>query len=420
MAHGAAAVPGIVSYLGPDPATGQLIHVHAHFRLVLGRARGILRHLPIERAVLQSAHLQHQDGFPVPAPEIELLLLALHSALRFGVRAALAGTDPAWLRAQYPHAQALECAADPARMARFAARHLPDLPAPIVHRALRALHPGLPASGRFALHRAVARALRAHTVPRPVPSGVARAMSAAVARLVPRVDEAAARVGRGRKQLTTGGTTIAIAGTDGAGKSSCAHALHDWLGGELLTLHAHLGRPPRRIATYVVGAALKVGRRLDRHHGAAPTTLGAHLELLRVWCTARDRYWLFRRVRAFAARGGIVICERYPLPEEHVLVGPSTVQGLAADAAGPLAAFLRRLEARYYARIVPPDVVIALRVAPATAVRRKRTEPEPYVRARAHLVGSVDWSERGAIVVDAEPPFDEVLRTVRAHVWEAL
>jgi thymidylate kinase len=197
--------------------------------------------------------------------------------------------------------------------------------------------------------------------------------------------------------------------------------LLDWLGAELRTCHAHLGRPPRNLTTLVVGGVFHASLRLDKLLGAGqPSRRSTHLELLRFVCKARDRYRLYRRVTRFADDGGIAVCERYPVAEEHVLVGPSWVQDRAMAASGRLASWLRRIESSYYDRIAAPDLLIILRVNPATAVRRKPDEPEPYVRERARLVADIDWSRQRAQVVDAERPLRDVVRVIREHVWEAL
>src|SRR2546426_9153641 len=64
------------------------------------------------------------------------------------------------------------------------------------------------------------------------------------------------------KHFAHGGTVIALLGGDGAGKSTCARELADWLSDEFGLLTAHLGRPPRLLLTLVVDAVFRIGRRL--------------------------------------------------------------------------------------------------------------------------------------------------------------
>jgi hypothetical protein len=60
-------LPGILNYYGFDTGTGRLIHVHAHYQLVLGSDLSKNYRIPIERAYLDSS--VQTELFRVPAPE---------------------------------------------------------------------------------------------------------------------------------------------------------------------------------------------------------------------------------------------------------------------------------------------------------------------------------------------------------------
>jgi thymidylate kinase len=139
-----------------------------------------------------------------------------------------------------------------------------------------------------------------------------------------------------------------------------------------------------------------------------------------VACTARDRYRLYRTVAQRAAAGSLVICERYPTPENAALAGPSHAQGVGLDAVSALATWVRHQEARWYKLIARPDLELVLRVDPEVAVRRKTDEPEAYVRRRARIMWDTDWSAPRIRVLDAGRPLDTVAADLRARVWEAL
>ena len=73
-------VPAVSHYYGLDRPSGRLVHVHAHFRLVLGDDTTKNFWLPVEAAYLDS---RSQDGLlPVPAPEHELAVLVLRMVLK--------------------------------------------------------------------------------------------------------------------------------------------------------------------------------------------------------------------------------------------------------------------------------------------------------------------------------------------------
>jgi thymidylate kinase len=64
--------------------------------------------------------------------------------------------------------------------------------------------------------------------------------------------------------------------------------------------------------------------------------------------------------------------------------------------------------------------MIVLRVDPELAIRRKASEPQKHVSARASELWNTDWSDTYAKIVDANRSKDEVANTVRSLVWAEL
>ena len=406
---------GVVSYLGLDPSLSRLVHVHTHFRLIVGSEWATRYHLPLERAVLETT--VQRTVFRTPSPELELLLLVIRRTLSHDLRDAFRRGEPGWLAALQPGLHRLQLEAERRALGDALARHLPEVSLALFDCCLASLRPGCPTPLRLAARIALAWRLRTYAR-RPSVSTVTRRLLAALAARMGL--QAEWKRGPG-KRLAAGGAVIGLVGADGAGKSTSARALDDWLAAELLARRVHLGRPPRALATLLAGGALKASRWLDGMLGwTSPSAVTVHLELLRAVATARDRMRLSRRMRRFALSGGVVLCDRYPVPEAYALAGPSAAQGIAASARGRLATLMRRVETRYYERIRPPDLVLALEVDPETAVRRKVDEPAAYVRERARLMWNTDWSPTGAVVVDAARPPAEVLRDLRTRIWEAI
>ena len=391
---------GIVHYFGLDDRTGQAIHLHVYQRLVLGYPWRTHYRLPLERALLESARNGTSGVFKTAAPELELIVTVLRLSLRHMLRDSLRRTSPRWLDGALSELDRLEAQASPEAVFAALRQHLPEVSVSLFNRCRAALQPGCPGWRRILIGTVLARALSAHAS-RP-------SLFAFGERLWHRVRPTGQR-------LASGGSVVALLGGDGSGKSTCADALEAWLGPVVATLHLHLGRPRRSLATLVVGGALKVSHRL----GASPRAI-AHLELLRHGCTARDRYALYRRARRFAASGGIAICERYPMPEGWALAGPSEVQGNALAAQSPAATALRKWERWFYERMAPPDLVFLLGLDPETAVSRKPTEPAEYVRERARLTAATDWSKSRARIVDAGQPLPQVIALLKAEIWSTL
>ncbi|HET8712179.1 MAG TPA: hypothetical protein VFM23_00685 [Gemmatimonadales bacterium] len=393
---------GIVHFFGLDERTGLLIHLHVYQRLVVGLPWRTHYRLPLEKAMLESA--QHRGGsgaiFKTAAPELELIVAVVRLSLRHMVRDSLRRRTPAWLIGALNEIDRLEEQVSPDVVVAALRRHLPEVSVSLFSRCRDALQPGALPRRRLAARALLAQALSAHAW-RPPVFGIAE-------RLWRRVRPTGQR-------LASGGSVVALLGGDGSGKSTCADALEAWLESSLATTHVHLGRPTRSLATLVVGGVLKILRRAQ-----ASSRVITHGELLRMACTARDRYALYRRARRFAAGGGIAICERYPLPEGWALAGPSEFQGRALDAQSPFANRLRAWERRYYERMSAPDVLFLLRLDPETAVSRKPSEPADYVRERARKTAETDWTRSGARIIDAAQPLPQVVAKLKSELWSTL
>jgi len=410
----ASAIAGIESYFGLDPVTGRLIHVHTHYRLVVGGIWRTVYRLPIEEPLLASA--RPGAVFPVPAPEFELIAFAARMVQRYNALDTMLRRQPRWLKGIQVELDALLAKANRAAIADILATYLPTLDAQFIDDCLASLRPACSRWQRLVVRRELHRRLLPHARRPP--------LALTLSRLMHRVLTLSGRlkiIRKRGKHFAHGGTVIALLGGDGAGKSTCARELADWLSDEFGLLTAHLGRPPRLLLTLVVGAVFRIGRRLglaveaDEDRARRP----AYLAALRDLCTARDRYELYLQARRFALGGGIALCERYPVPENPTLSGPR-LDAFAPLARTRLGRWLVAAEARYYRHILAPDVLVLLRVDPETAVRRKTDEPADYVRARCQLVWDTDWSGRRVHIVDASRPLAAVLAELKTILWREL
>ena len=102
------------------------------------------------------------------------------------------------------------------------------------------------------------------------------------------------------------------------------------------------------------------------------------------------------------------------------LAGPRLDAFAAALRQTRLGGWLLAMETWYYRQILPPDILVVLRVDPEIAVRRKTDEPADYVRERGQIVWNTDWSGSGAHVVDAGQPLSAVLGDLKAILWREL
>lgn len=235
---------------------------------------------------------------------------------------------------------------------------------------------------------------------------------------------------------------IAIVGGDGAGKSTVIDTLHTLLSQSFKETRVHMGKPGWSWSTLAIRGILKIGQLLGLYPLEAsfretleqnsPLSPG-YPWLVREVCRAHDRYWTYIRARRFASNGGLVLFDRFPLPEIQLMDGPQTARFVRESSNRPpsrqfmrplptsrFAKFLMEREESYYRQIAFPDVVIILRVDPETAVRRKPDDDAIAVRERAAEIWGINWREMNVHVVDGRSSRNAVASEIVSLIWSEL
>lgn len=434
----AAAFPAMQHYLGLDRGSGRLFHLHVHFRLVLGARYAKNHHLPIEREVLDTTRSLH--GVPIPAAELELAILVVRALLKYRARDVVkdvlrvrAPGIPGETRAEIEWLRGdRDLAAIRSGLEAIGA----VVPVDIVCSFLEVMASD-PRSGvdllrqRTRLRRAVRdlqRRSRVHAVA-TYGRGLWRGRRR---RLLGRQDEPG-------MTLPRGGTTVALIGADGAGKSTVADDVARWLGWKLEARVHYMGSKKPSPPTdwlYLGFRALRrghraAGRRLGEGTLATrPIAAARDLVLaLHYLAVGRDRRRHFARAQHDVRAGAIVIFDRYPLsclsdrPEHRLLDGPQ-IQAVLGPHPWWLTRALAVAEVRLYRRFGFPDHLVVLDVDPVLAAHRKPDHSLEVIRSKtraaAELAGLAEAA--GALVtrIDANQPVDRVLLDVKARLWDAL
>jgi thymidylate kinase len=416
-------LPGVTNYYAYDQEADRLVHVHVHYRLVVGDDMTKNYRLPLEEAFLASA--VQGDVLPVPAPELELIVFVIRMVLKHSTWDAVLSGQRRIRGAERRELQYLESLVQSCRVHEVLRQRVPSIDAALFDRCVETLRPGCPLRERVRVAWTLQVALGAQARrPQLLDAG---------AKLRRRVSRAARRRLFGhppRQHLAAGGAIIALVGGDGSGKSTAVSGLIGWLGEHLETARVHMGRPAWSPTTVAVRGALRVGRLLglldegsaarpDGRPGAASGP-AAYAAMLRAVCTARDRYLAYEKARRLARDGRIVICDRYPLPGHLRMDGPEVRLGWARRPAGFLTSCLARAEESYYRSITPADLLIVLRVDPEVAVRRKPTEDAATIRVRNQEIWGLDWRRMPVRVVDAGRPQPEVMSQIKSLIWSEL
>ncbi len=422
-------LPGVFHSYGLDEPSGKLVHIHAHYQLVIGDDMTKNYRLPIEEPYLAS--VVRGTLFRTPASEFEFAVFLVRMVIKHCSWDAILTFQGSLSASERRELVQLTGEVDPGRAWAIMGRHLPFISEGLWERCLRSVQPG---SSIWFRSRTASRLQRklvsCSRRGRPADTSLRmwRRFRTLLRRKLFRRRPAAKRLG-------AGGALIAIVGGDGAGKSTAVDDLSKWLSEEFSAIALHLGKPPRSplslVLKGVMGAAASMRRSPTSSASALRTSLaasnGGSMSLRSsarlVWevLTARDRYRAYRRARRSASNGSIVVCDRFPLPEIKLMDGTVTARMVDPRRFGRLVTFLADLEKSYYDRITYPDILIVLRVDPDLAVQRKLGEEhESFLRPRSEEVWRVDWQGTPAVVIDAGRPKAEVLSEIRSVVWSRL
>jgi hypothetical protein len=419
--------PSILSFLGHDEASGRLVHVHLHFRLIVGER--LLRNyrLPWEDIVLERAVLHPVWQIRMLDPTIEAVLLAVRSCVE------LRRLDPVAVRRWQATKRkfALDRADVAARVDPVALRNLGSalLNDDLADLLVDAIYgkPALEDQSRFG--RCALRQLSAF---RTYNTWEARLRSSWRALLW-----AAGNANRDFFQLPRpwsrrapgGGCVIAIVGVDGSGKTTVAAAIRAWLGSEVDVVPIYFGtgdgKPsallrPFKMMVPLVRRILKTKPKGASHGKVSDQPPGLlYALLMTVWATvvAREKRNKLLAARRGAQRGLVIITDRYPQRE---MIGFNDGPLLTRLTGVPQ--WLRRFETAGYAlaQRLPPDLVIKLDVLAETAARREPDMDPAVIRERIADLRRLTFGGAGVVCIDAEQPLIDVVRAVQREIWRLL
>jgi thymidylate kinase len=389
------AQPGIRHFYGLDGASGRLVDVHVHERLIVGDDATKNYRLPIEAAYLSA--LERGGPFPVPTPDHESVVFLVRMMLKHGSPEAIASGRGHLSRREREELRSLFDRVGPAGRWKDLPRFAPMLDAGILERCYASLAPGRPVAARLETWRD----LRGRLAPYARRSRAADVWLQGARRVSGRIRRHVVRRPP-RKRPAGGGRVIALVGSDGSGKSTTADALESWLSPVFSVTRIHLGKPRRSASWLALRSLIHTGRRLGLVDAPPAAKAGdvtppppRGLRRGMVVLTMRDRRRAAARARRLAADGAIVLCDRYPVSE------------LSVD------------RPRADAELPRPDLVLALRVTPDAAMRRRPDADPRMLEARAREVIDASWGP-DVVVIDANLPFDDVLREAKHEIWSRL
>lgn len=419
--------PATMSFLGYDERGGQLIHIHLHFRLIVGEQLLKNYRIPWEEVLLTRAILHPTLPIRILEPTSEAVLLVVRACLE------LRRLDPMTLCLW--QATTRKFALDRAELAKRVDRTtLRDLAAELLGEDLaklvaEALYGEQPLETQVRLRRRMRKHCAAYRSYNAVEARVRNA-GRALLWVAGSLNKHVLHTPRPwNRRAPGGGCMVAMLGVDGSGKSTSVATTRAWLGSKVDVVPIYFGtgdgRPslwlrPFKVTMPLIRRLLKSKPRVASHgkiSGPAPGLL--YSLLLMVWAVAVavDKRKKLVAARRGTNRGLIVLADRYP---QNQILGFNDGPLLTRLTVVPH--WLRRFEGAAYAlaRRLPPDLVIKLVVTPETAARREPEMDPAIIRERIAALQRLEFPGARVVCVDAEQPLAEVVRAVKHEIWRLI
>ncbi len=419
--------PATLTFLGYDERSGQLIHIHLHFRLIVGES--LLRNyrIPWEEVLLTRAILHPTLPIRILDPTTEAVLLVVRACLE------LRRLDPMTLYVW--QATTRKFALDRAELAALVDRTtLRDLAAERLSEDLAelvadAFYGAQPLETQVRLRRRMRKHCAAYRSYNAVEARV-RSAGRALLWVAGSLNKHVLHAPRPwNRRAPGGGCMVAMLGVDGSGKSTSVATMRAWLGSKIDVVPIYFGtgdgRPslllrPLKLTMPLIRRLLKSKPKVASHgkkSGPAPGLL--YSLLLMVWAVAvaMDKRKKLVAARRATNRGLIVLADRFP---QNQIIGFNDGPLLTRLTVVPH--WLRRFEGAAYnlARRLPPDLVIKLVVTPETAARREPEMDPAVIRERIAALQRLELPGARVVCVDAEQPLAEVIRAVKHEIWRLI
>jgi len=394
---------GMEDYIGCDPISARLIHIHAHYQLIFGGSRRKNYVIDQEEIIWNNIRFNEEFNLYTVNPEFELILLILRTSLKIKFNSKnmiklLLGREiiPLELLNEYDYLQAK---VDSSKFLTIIECLSVDFSSVQKVKFLFANHQ-INSFSFFVNRFRIIESLSDYSI-----------HSKKELRLAETVRKLA--LTNSRSYFSSVGMRIAFVGCDGSGKSSIADDIRKWLAWKLSVEAIYMGMQKKKVSRR------KLYNILNRVilHTVFASKYREYIHLT----NAKAREANYRKSRKFARSGAIVLFDRYPFKEfwdmEQPMDGPRIRKNSKK----------KKYERSLYSKIGQPDLVFVLNVSIENSMARKSnqgiSQNETLIKSKVKAIQRLisEKSDNSKyICIDANKPYDEVILKIKKSIWERI
>ncbi|WP_254272286.1 hypothetical protein [Haloarcula marina] len=432
--------PSLEDFIGFDARSGTVIHLHLHYRLVLGRPFLKEFRLPWEEQLLTDRVRDEDTGIYMVHPRHELLLLLVRYALKLRWRNYV--FEPLGIplvrgdvRTEFTDLRHTVTAAELERATeRLLGTDCVD--------AVLALYENGPSVWRLRkLRSSLPEVFEQYRRHGKVWGGLVAAKQELQSIAVKGNDKTLGLNFPYQKLVKKGGISVAFIGADGSGKSTVSKRVADEIGWITDTEQIYFGHGdsaesallfPKRFERWLAAQLLSNDDQQRRSETEGESTENSTAEniksspLYTLWDTiavfsiSLDKMRKLTKMNTARNNGYVVITDRYPTVDADSPDSPQLDHWRSSwhVAKRKLAAVERR--PYEIAQQYPPDLVIRLSIPPETAVDRKPENTLERAKTRTAQADKIEIPDARVVDIDATQDLDDVVTESMAKIWAAL
>lgn len=421
--------PSVEHYFALDEESGDLVHVHAYFRVITGESLVKNYRLPIEAMLLENT--REMESIRLPTKSVELVIFTLRMMLKHTSLVELIMLARDWKQVIQEILWLLDGGSVDESI-NLIDHWLPSVDTRLFSECIQAIKSPVSLFRRISLGLRLRSSLRIYARHSPLVawlSGMRTFLTMGIRRLL--------RSERGMSPQS-GGAVIAIVGPEATGKSTLLAEMRSWLGEHFAVNQIHAGKPKSTLFTFIPNLLVPALRfflptyrssRIETQHASEERIQNSQkvyplISAIRSVLLAYDRRALLARAFARSSNGGIVLCDRYPSLSPGSPDGPQLSQFPIPKDEYPIQYRLSRIEKQIYEEIPPPDLVVLLTVPVEVAILRNRNrgkvEPEDFVRLRHAQSSSLEFEKSHVYKINTDQPLDKTILDVKRAIWNVL